>query len=126
GQSMTNGRVGALVVTPPSGDKTVTLVITPGETAKVTVQSKPGGVGWTLENLPETGYLLVYGVTAASAVRVNGEDLPKVTTTGFGSMPVGWQADLAGNRLVIRFETRQIEQSASTTTIEVDLNPSEK
>jgi hypothetical protein len=126
GQSMTNGRVGALVVTPPSGDKTVTLVITPGETAKVTVQSKPGGAGWTLENLPETGYLLVYGVTDASGVRVNGEVLPKVTTAGFSSMPVGWQADLAGNRLVIRFETRQIERSAPTTEIEVDLNPSEK
>jgi alpha-glucosidase (family GH31 glycosyl hydrolase) len=126
GQSMTNGRVSALVVTPPSGDKTVILVITPGETARVTVQSKPSGVGWTVENLPETGYLLVYGVTTASAVRVNGEGLPKVTAAGFGSMPVGWEADLAGNRLVIRLETRQIEQSAPTTTIEVDLKPSEK
>jgi alpha-glucosidase (family GH31 glycosyl hydrolase) len=126
GQSMTNSRVGALIVTPPNGDKTVTLVITPGETAKVTAQSKPGGFGWTLENLPDTGYLLVYGATAASAVRVNGEELPKVTTAGFGSMPVGWEADHAGNRLVIRLETRQIEQSAPTTTIEVDLNPSEK
>ena len=126
GQSMTNSRVGALIVTPPNGDKTVTLVITPGETAKVTAQSKPGGFGWTLENLPDTGYLLVYGATAASAVRVNGEELPKVTTAGFGSMPVGWEADHAGNRLVIRLETRQIEQSAPITTVEVDLNPSEK
>ncbi len=126
GQSMTNGRVGALIVTPPNGDKTVTLVITPGETAKVTVQSKTGGFAWTLENLPETGYLLVYGATAASAVRANGEDLPKVTTTGFGSMTVGWEADLAGNRLVIRLQTRQVEQSAPTTRIEVDINPGEK
>ena len=126
GQSMTNGRVSALVVTPPNGDKTVTLVITPGETAKVTAQSKPGGFGWTLENLPETGYLLIYGTTAVSAVRVNGEVLPKVTMTGFGSMPIGWEADLAGNRLVIRLETRQVEQSAPTTEIEVDFKPSEK
>jgi len=126
GQSMTNGRVSALVVTPPNGDKTVTLVITPGETAKVTVQSKPGGFGWTLENLPDTGYLLVYGVTDASTVRVNGEDLPKVTAADFGSMPVGWEADLAGNRLVIRLQTRQVEQSAPTTRIEVDINPGEK
>ena len=123
---MTDGRVSALIVTPPNGDKTVKLVITPGETAKVTVQSKTGGFAWTLENLSETGYLLVYGTTNASAVRVNGEDLPKVTTTGFGSMPVGWEADLACNRLVIRLETRQVEQSAPTTTIEVDINPGEK
>ncbi len=126
GQSMTDGRVGALIVTPPNGDKTVTLVITPGETAKVTVQSKTGGFAWTLENLPEMGYLLVYGATNASTVRVNGEDLPKVTTAGFGSMPIGWEADLAGNRLVIHLQARQVEQSALTTTIEVDINPGEK
>ena len=119
GQSMTNGRVSALVVTPPSGNKTVTLVITPGETARVTVQSKTGGVGWTLENLPETGYLLVYGTTAASVVRVNGEELPKVTSTGFGSMPIGWKADLTVNRLVIRLQTRQVEQSTPITKVEV-------
>ena len=126
GQSMTNGRVSALIVTPPNGDKTVTLVITPGETAKVTVQSKTGGFGWTLENFPETGYLLIYGATNASTVRVNGEELPKVTAAGFGSMPVGWEADLSGNRLVIHLPTRQVEQSAPTMAIEVDLNPSEK
>ncbi len=57
---------------------------------------------------------------------MNGEDLPKVTVTGFGSMPVGWEADLTCNRLVIHLQTRQVEQSALTTTIEVDINPGEK
>ena len=126
GQSMTNSHVSALVVTPPNENKTVTLVTAPGEVAKVTVQSKPGGFGWKLENLPKTGYLLVYGTTAASTVRVNGEVLLKVTTTGFGSMPIGWEADLAGNRLIIHLQTRQVEQSTPTTEIKVDFNPSEK
>ena len=126
GQSMTDGRVGALVVTPPNVDKTVTLVITLGETAKVTAQSKTGGFAWTLENLPETGYLLVYGTTAASTVRVDGEVLPKVTAAGYGPMPIGWEADLAGNRLVIHLQTRRVEQSPPKTKIEVDFKPSEK
>jgi alpha-glucosidase (family GH31 glycosyl hydrolase) len=124
GQSMTRSRVNALVVTPPNRDKTVSLVNAPGEVAKVTVQSKPSGFGWALENLPETGYLLVYGATAATTVRLDGKVLPKVTTTGFGSMPIGWEADLVGNRLVIHLPTRQVEQSMPTTTIEVDFNPS--
>lgn len=103
----------------------MSLLNAQGEAAKVTVWSHVGGLAWiftltwTIENLPETGYLLVYGVTDASGVRVNGEDLPKVTTTGFGSMPIGWKADLAGNRLIIRLPSRQVEQSAPTTRIEV-------
>ncbi len=69
GQSMTNGRVSALVVTPPNGDKkTYFGHYARGETAKVAVQSKAGGFGWTLENLPEMGYLLVYG-TACRLLR---------------------------------------------------------
>jgi alpha-glucosidase (family GH31 glycosyl hydrolase) len=122
GESMTPGRVSALIVTPSSEDKTVTLVTAPGEVAEVTVQSKPGGASWELDNLPETGYFLVYGTTAASAVRVNGEVLPKVTSAGFGSMPIGWKADTAGNRLVIRLQTRKVEQSSSRTAIEVDFS----
>ena len=72
------------------------------------------------------GYLLVYGTTAASAVRVNGEVLPKVAATGYDSMPVGWNADMAGNRLIVRLQTRRIEQSEPTTKIEVDLIQSRK
>ena len=49
-----------------------------------------------------------------------------MTVTGFGSMPVGWEADLTCNRLVIHLQARQVEQSALTTTIEVDINPGEK
>ncbi|MGD0745896.1 MAG: TIM-barrel domain-containing protein [Verrucomicrobiota bacterium] len=65
GASMTNNRVDVMVVTPPNRNETVSLLNMLGEAAKVTVQSKAGGFGWTLENLPETGYLLVYGVTDA-------------------------------------------------------------
>ncbi|MGA9060825.1 MAG: TIM-barrel domain-containing protein, partial [Terracidiphilus sp.] len=123
GRSMTSSRVDALVVTCPNGDESVSLLNARGEAAKVAVQSKPGGFGWTLKNLPEMSYLLVYGATAASAVRVDGKVLAKVTTSEPGSMPIGWESDLAGNRLVISLPSRQVEQGAPTTEIEVDFNP---
>jgi len=46
-------------------------------------------------------YLLVYGTATAVTVRVDGKVLPKVMTAELDSVPIGWGADLAGNRLVI-------------------------
>ncbi len=126
GASMTGGRVSALVVTPPNANETRSLLNEWGETARVTVQSVPGGSVWTLKKLPETSYLLVYGTTTASAVKVDGKVLPKLTTTEFGSMPMGWEADPADNRLVIRLPSRQVEQSEPTTEIEVHFDPSKE
>ncbi|MGB6742622.1 MAG: hypothetical protein WBE38_03110, partial [Terracidiphilus sp.] len=122
GQSMTSSRVNALVVTPPNGNETVSLLNASGDVARVTVQSKLGGIGWELENLPETSYLLVYGTTAASVVRVDGKVLPKSTAIEPGSMPIGWEADLVGNRLVIHLPSRQVEQSEPIIIIEVEFN----
>ena len=126
GESMSSHRVGALVVTPRNGRETVGLLNARGEAAKVTTQSKTNGFGWVLENLPEISYLLVYGLATASAVRVNGKVWTKLTAAGFSSVSAGWQADLAGNRLVIRLPGRQIEQSELTTEIEVSVNPTRK
>jgi hypothetical protein len=123
---MTNSRVDVLVATPPAESRTVHLRNTRGEDASVAVQLKPDHFSWTLTNLPEASYFLLYGCAEASTVKVNGEVLPKSTAVEHGSMPIGWEADLAGNRLVIRLETRQVEQSTPTTTIEVGFNLSKK
>jgi hypothetical protein len=96
-----------------------------GEVARVAGLSKAGGFSWIIENLPEMSYLLVYGTTAASLVRVNGRVLPKLTAES-SSMPTGWEADLAGNRLVICLPSRQVEQSEPTTEIEVDFSPKQE
>jgi len=122
GESMTSNRVNALVVTLPNGNETVFLLNDRGEAAKVTVRSKTDSIGWTLENLPETDYLLVDGTTVAPTVKLDGKVLPKLTATEFSSMPTGWETDLADNRLVIRLPSRQIEQSEPTTEIEIDFN----
>jgi len=70
--------------------------------------------------------LLVYGSTAASTVKLDGKVLPKLTATEFGSMPAGWEADLTGNRLVIRLPSRPVEPGEPTAEIEVDFNPNAK
>jgi alpha-glucosidase (family GH31 glycosyl hydrolase) len=126
GQSMSSGRVNALVVTPPNGNETVSPLNAQGEAAKVTVRSTAHGFSWKLENLPETGYLLVYGTTTTATVKVDGKVLPKLTAAGFDLMPAGWEADLAGNRLVIRLPSAQARKNRPTREIEVDFNPSKK
>jgi hypothetical protein len=64
---------------------------------------------------------LVYGTTSAASVKVDGEALPQVKTPGFDGMPAGWQADSAGNRLVIHLPSTQSKMP--TRKIEVDFSP---
>jgi alpha-glucosidase (family GH31 glycosyl hydrolase) len=122
GENMTSSRVSALVVTLPNQNATASLLNAQGEAAKVMVQSKANGFGWILENLPETSYLLVYGTATASTVKVDGKVLPKLTPAEFNSMPTGWEADPAVNRLVIRLPLAQAP--TPTREIEVDFSAS--
>lgn len=124
GKSMTGGRVDALVVTPPIEDANATMLNVRGEIATVTGHSSAGGCNWTLENLPALGYVLSYGSAFASNVRVNGTALPRVTGGDPRSTAIGWSVDPVGNRLVMCLPSRQVEQSAQITEIEVDFNPS--
>jgi hypothetical protein len=57
---------------------------------------------------------------------VDGEVLPKLTATGFDVRPAGWEADVAGKRLVIRLPSAQVPQNRPTREIEVDFNPGRK
>jgi alpha-glucosidase (family GH31 glycosyl hydrolase) len=117
GASMTSNQVSALVVTPTKGSETASLLNADGKAAKVTVQSSAHGSSWTLENLPETSYVLVYGTAAASTVKVNGNLLPKLAASDFDATPAGWEADKGGNRLVIHLPSAQAQPS---TQIEVN------
>ena len=122
GKSMTSSCFNALVVTPPIENGKAILLNERGEIAQVAAQSKAGISHWTLENLPEMSYVLIYGTTAASNVKVDGRLLPKVTDADPGSMPIGWKADPAGNRLLIRLPSRQVEHSERITEIEVNFS----
>ena len=77
---------------------------------------------WTLENFPQTSYLLVYGNSTASAVKVDDQVLPKLSATEYDSLPAGWEADLAGNRLVIHLPSPQTPPPASRRVIEVHVS----
>jgi alpha-glucosidase (family GH31 glycosyl hydrolase) len=120
GKSMTVNSVTVLVVTPPNGDETVSRLNAQGKTAKVTVQSTAHGFGWTLENFPEMNYLLVYGTTTATAVRVDGKALPKKMATRVDLTPTSWEADTDGNRLIVHLPSVQARPNGPTIKIEVD------
>ena len=121
GKSMTGGRVSALVVTQPKGNETVHRLNAKGEVAEVRVQAKKHGFVWTLENLPETEYLLVYGTTAPAAVIVDGEVLPQRTASQFDSATC-WEDDRGTNRLIIRLPSGRGRSNDLTMRIEVKFN----
>ena len=122
GQSMTAGSVSALLVTPPQANETVSPVNEQGEAAKVTVRAKAHASSWTLENRPETTYVLIYDINDAARVRVDGQALPKLTAGPFEAMPAGWEGDPACNRLVIRLPSGPPSQNRPARTIAVDFN----
>jgi alpha-glucosidase (family GH31 glycosyl hydrolase) len=124
GQSMSSGRVGALVTTSPKEKEDIILLNEDGGAARVISHATENGSSWELRNLPEINYVLVYGTTSATSVKVDGEELAKVKVSGFNGMSAGWQADTAGNRLVIHMPPTQSKMP--TRIIEVDFNPTVK
>lgn len=124
GQSMSSGRVVALVTTPPKENEDVVLFNERNGAARVIIQIAANGFIWELKNLPEINYILVYGTTSAASVKVDGEELPKVMASGFDGMPAGWQADSGGNRMVIHMPSTQSKMP--TRKIEVDFNSTVK
>ena len=126
GESMTPGRFQALVVTLNNENSVVSLVNAHGENATVAVQSGDNGGGWTLKNLPEIEFMLIYGVSAASAVIVNDFALQKVQPTQLAADQFGWAADPISNRLIVRLPRRKAEQSMPVDRIELRLAPNSK
>jgi alpha-glucosidase (family GH31 glycosyl hydrolase) len=132
GQSMTGGNVKALVVTPPDAVEEVQFQydaapITPDipatKTPDATVALHPQANGFvvTLSRF-ETSYLLVYGVSVASSVKVNGDDLLEVAGQ-LSSVSGGWQVDPAVKRLVIKLPKDQGLPNTAANKIEISLGP---
>jgi alpha-glucosidase (family GH31 glycosyl hydrolase) len=120
GASMTPGRVNVLLVTPPTETETVSLPNIRGRSASVSLSPSQGGFSATLKNLPETDCVLVYG-SAVTAVKINGENLPNLPGAKFDSMPRGWCADPAMNRVVIRLPKDQNEPRGSAVEIQITI-----
>lgn len=94
GQSMANSRTHALIATIPGRNKKVSC-------RDVMTESTTHGFRCILKNLPETSYLLLYGTTRATAVRVDGNILPKRSANQIDGALPGWRSDQTGNRLII-------------------------
>ena len=111
GQSMSGGKVRALIVTPPNvyeetGFEYDVAPRSPGParyTPGAEVALRPGASGFAVTlNRFGRDYLLVYGVNDVRSVTVDGVNLPKVAETKFASMQLGWATDSAINRIIIR------------------------
>jgi hypothetical protein len=126
GTSMTAGRVSALVLTPPNAKEAVSLRNAQGLAGQVTVVPNSAGCTWMIENFPETSYVLVYGVSSARQVKVDGAIVPQLTAVAFGAMPTGWQADGAGNRLIIRLPPASGALATPASAIQVDFHPGKR
>jgi hypothetical protein len=99
GESMTNNRVAALVLTPPTektvarcwqhADSAATFIVTPTHS----------GFSLQIEGRAETRYLLMYG-TSVGEVIVNGQPLPQLNGKEIEMQPPGWYPE--GKRVIIR------------------------
>jgi ribosomal protein S6E (S10) len=113
GESMTNNKVGALIVTlPATGEKKMNTINSQNAEATVMVKSSADAVHISLDNYSEMFCLLVYGERNIAGVKVNGEVLPELKVDKMESLPPGWYPDKETNRLVIRLphgKARKIE-----------------
>ncbi|HEX3626774.1 MAG TPA: TIM-barrel domain-containing protein [Verrucomicrobiae bacterium] len=125
GQSMSGGRVKALIVTPPDKDEQAAFEFDAAPISPEPAQQTPGavvklqpginGFSVTLSHF-ESDYLVIYGAKSVTSVSANGGRLAKTNRTAFKSMEVGWESDPVLNRIVIRLPSNQ-----SRTEVEVTL-----
>jgi alpha-glucosidase (family GH31 glycosyl hydrolase) len=111
GHSLSAGGVKALMVTPPESDELMQFKYDampvsaeparPTPQSVVTLHPEANGFMASLNHL-DTDFLLVHGVKSAGSVTVNGERLQNLSGVNFASMPPGWEADSALNRIIIR------------------------
>lgn len=121
GESMTPGRVKALVLTPPVVPQT-TQLFPQGDATVVNaavVDSRPvaGGFAVTLENLPEENHLLLYDAPV-TGIKLDGQTLPALGGPPSDSVSPGWWNDPASQRVVVRLPAGR----AQRTEMEIQLS----
>jgi hypothetical protein len=123
GTSMRGGRVGVLIVTPPQASMQAAFKGPAGQIAQLSGRRTSSGAQWVLEGLPaDTRYLLVYGVTQVSAVRMDGAVLPALEASTAKLPQQGWRLDGAMSRLIVVLVPRPGGDSGSAIRIEVDFH----
>ena len=120
GASMTGGRVSALVVTPPREKGETSLANARNEPGRVSLLPSPNGFAVTLTNLPKMLHLLVCGASVRE-VKSDGEVLPKLAETAFGSGRAGWRAEPATLQVAVRLPPLKAPSLPSARIIELRL-----
>jgi alpha-glucosidase (family GH31 glycosyl hydrolase) len=118
GSSMKGDQNHVLLTTFPAQDEDISLMNSSGTRAHVKMHLTQDGVRLSLGNLSEMVYLLIYGVSAASSIRVNGEEYRKTDLANLRSFAEEWAEDPANNRLILRLPS-QVEHNSVTTEITV-------
>jgi alpha-glucosidase (family GH31 glycosyl hydrolase) len=119
GHSLSQGSVDALIVTPPKTDEIVTWLNAKKQTVNARVKPIADGIAITLDNAPETGYLLVYG-TSISGVKVDKMALRSLDATELASH-TGWASDPTINRVIVHLPPPSADDKLRTRKIEVEL-----
>jgi alpha-glucosidase (family GH31 glycosyl hydrolase) len=104
GESMSSGRVSALIVTPPDQGRSSHDWKLPGGSDVVHLASVPDGNSFavTAENWYQLQYVFVSGLRSAiKSVTVDGEVLPEFDAQSAESLPPGWEK-LGANNFLIR------------------------
>lgn len=99
GESMTAGKVAALIVTAPIKEETARFWENQDSAATAISSPTPSGFTLTLDGRADTRYLLLYG-TGVTGIEVNGKPLPKLEEKQRQELPPGWFYD--GTRIVVR------------------------
>lgn len=102
GESLSNGQVSALLLTPPVAPTTAQCWQSAEHRAQCATTPLPDGFTVQLDDFHDTHYLLLYGLPSAVAhVHANGVELPHLEDEKFHTLPPGWYQDGA-LRTVVR------------------------
>ncbi len=104
GESMSSGRVPAVIVTPPISKATVRNWRLPGSAKMAHLESRPDDKGFTvtIKDWHELQYLCISGLRDKfTGIAVNGEALPHLDMAQAESFPPGW-IERGDNRLIVR------------------------
>jgi len=119
GDTMSNGSVEALIVTPPKTTETARWLNPKNQTVNASLNPTSDGFAMTLDNAFDTGYLVVYGATVAG-VKVDGNVLRSFSATELASR-TGWAADPVIKRVIVHLPSDYSNGKSGTRKIEVEV-----
>lgn len=107
GESMSSGKVAALIVTPPGSERMLRRWTLPNDTRCIQLTSVKAEQGFdiSVSNWHELQFIVLLGIRGeVKNVTVDGQILPQLSATDVASYPPGWQR-IGKDRLIVRLPT---------------------